>query len=420
MYIAGSCVTIRMLNSIQIYQFIRFGTTLFAFWVLSRIFPTEQVGMVEKTLLVANISTFFWLQTVQTHFLKKNTFSYYHYATFIVYASVCISIGILIYSFWNSQYVFSGLYVLFYPFGTLLEMYWIAQKKSKMLVRYSIIFYGIWTATVALTTYFSHSLFWVYTVWILVLLMRTIFCAVYIPFRFVKLNSSFFNSLVWLMLTFLVAGSAEYIDGFLTDALFGKSQLAQFRYGAREIPIFLILANSLSLWITQIIAQNHTENFNQILGQVRRKSSQYLIFSTGISALLVLVSTPVYRYVYGVAYVSASMVFDIILLLVVSRFIFSNSILLGLGLDKIQFRIACIELVINVILSVAGAYFWGIYGIAAATVIAYFMEKVFLAIYLYRKKGINPASYIPIYLVIVCYLLLLSILGIKYSSVYSF
>lgn len=409
-----------MLGSIQIYQFVRFGSTLFVFWVFSRIFSVEEVGITEKSLLVANFFTFFWLQAIQTHFLKKNTYSYNHYASFILFVSFCAGTSMLIYSFWNSMYVFSGLYVLFYPLGTLLEMYWIAKKNSKMLVKYSIIFYGIWVVSMSMTAYFSHSLKMVYVVWISILCIRAVFCGVYIPFRFVKLDSAFFRSLVWLILTFLVAGSAEYIDGFLTDALFGKAQLAQLRYGAREIPVFVILANSLSLWITQNTAQSSTENFNEILRQVKRKSSQYLIFGAGISAMFMLISTPAYRFVYGDAYLPASKIFDIMLLLVVSRFIFSNSILLGMGLDKVQFRITCIELVINIIFSLAGAYLWGIYGIAIATVIAYFAEKVLLAVYLYRKKGINPILYIPVSLVVVCYLLLVAILGLKYSSVFSF
>jgi O-antigen/teichoic acid export membrane protein len=217
------------------------------------------------------------------------------------------------------------------------------------------------------------------------------------------------------MLTFLIAGSAEYTDGFLVDFLFGKEVLAQFRYGAREIPVFIILANSLSLWITQNIAHTTRENIKEILALVKRKSTQYMIAGTGISILFMLVSTPAYRYVYGNAYTPSSVIFDIMLLLVVSRFIFSNSILLGLGMDKIQFKVTCIELAINVILSVVLAYFWGIYGVAVATVIAYFFEKMLLAIYLYRKKQIRPTLYTSLILIVSCYTLLLSTLAIKYG-----
>lgn len=414
-YIAGFCSLLCMLSRIQIYQFIRFGSTLFVFWVFSRIFSVQDVGRIEKILLTANFCTFFWLQAVQTHFLKKNAYSYNHYASFILLVSLCVGASILLYSLWNRIYVFSGLYVLFYPFGTLLEMYWIAQKNYKMLIRYSVVFYGIWVVAVSLTAYFLHSLFWVYAVWITIFLIRAVFCAVHIPFRFVKVERTFLGSLTWLMLTFLVAGSAEYIDGFLTDALFGKTELAQLRYGAREIPIFVIVANSLSLWITQNVAQSSVDNLNQVLREVKRKSSQYLIVGTIVSVVFMLISTPVYRYVYGEAYVSACVVFDIMLLLVVSRFIFSNSILLGLGLDKVQFIVTCIELAANVVFSLFGAYVWGIYGIAAATVIAYFAEKTMLAIYLHQKKQIHFTLYASLPLVVLCYLVFVCVLILKYK-----
>jgi len=404
-----------MLNSIQIYQFIRFTSTLFVFWVLSRLFSVEEVGIAEKTLLVANLTTFFWLQAIQTHFLKKNLYSYNHYATFILIASFCTGAGIFLYSLWNSNYVFSGLYVLFYPFGTLLEMYLIAQQKNKRLIQYSIWFYSIWLISVSITAYLSMSLQMVYGVWIGVLAFRVIFCAVYVPFKYVRLNKDFFHSLTWLMLTFLVAGSAEYTDGFLVDFLFGKEVLAQFRYGAREIPVFIILASSLSLWITQNIAHTTRENIKEILALVKRKSTQYMIAGTGISILFMLVSTPAYRYVYGNAYTPSSVIFDIMLLLVASRFIFSNSILLGLGMDKIQFKVTCIELAINVILSIVLAYFWGMIGVAVATVIAYLSEKVLLAMYLYKIKGIKPSLYMSVGLVVSCYTLLLSTLAIKHG-----
>lgn len=415
MYIARFCILIHMLGGIQIYQFIRFGSTLFIFWALSRIFSIEQIGITEKNLLIANFVTFFWLQAIQTHFLKKNTYSYNHYASFILLISTFASVSILLCSFWNRMYIFSGLYVLFYPFGTLLEMYWIGQAKNKSLIQYSIFFYGTWMIVITLTAYLSHSLWTVYGAWIGILVIRMIFCVIYIPFHFVKLRRSFFNSLSWLMLTFLVAGSAEYIDGFLVDFFFNKEILAQFRYGAREIPIFIIMANSLSLWITQSIAHSKKEKLNEVLHKVKHRSSQYLVFSVSISILLICISTPVYGYVYGSQYIQSSFVFDIMLLLVVSRFIFSNSILLGLGLDKIQFMITCIELFVNVLFSIIGAYFWGMYGVAMATVVAYLIEKMMLATYLYRKKQIKPTFYVSIPFVFISYLLMLSVLWVKYS-----
>lgn len=403
-----------MLNSIHIYQFIRFGSNLFVFWVFSRVFSIGQVGIIEKSVLLANLCTFFWLQAIQTHFLKKNAYSYHHYASLILILSVSIGLTILMYSLWNSLYFFSGLYVLFYPFGTLLEMYWIAEQNSKKLIKYSILFYGIWTISITLTAYFFRSMQMVYCVWIGILCLRAVFFAVYTSFKHVKLNYVFLKSLLWLTLTFLVTGSTEYIDIFLVDFIFGKEALAQFRYGAKEIPIFLILANSMSLWTTQNTTNATSENFTKVLSHVKRKSAQYLIMGTGVSILLMLISTVVFRYVYGKEYLPSSVILDIMLLLVLSRFIFSNSILLGLGLDKVQFVITCIEVGLNLVLSLIGAHFWGMYGIAAATVVAYLMEKMLLAAYLYVKKRISPFAYIPVFLVIVCYAGLFCTLVIKY------
>ncbi|MCS7028557.1 MAG: polysaccharide biosynthesis C-terminal domain-containing protein [Bacteroidia bacterium] len=406
-----------MLSSIQIYQIIRFSSTLLVFWVFSRTFSITEVGFIEKNLLIANVCTFFWLQAVQTHFLKKQTYSYDEYASFILLTSLSIGIILLVYSFWHKVYLFSALYIFFYPFGTLIEMYWIAQQQSKSLIYYSVIFYGLWIVLMIATTYFFRSLWITYSVWIASLFLRSIFCLVRVSFRLRFLSFDFLKSLSWLMLTFAIGGSAEYIDGFLIDFLFGKEVLAQFRYGARELPIFVILANGISLWATQQVALSTDSHFEQTLLAIKKKSTKYLVVGTFISVLLICVSRPLYIYVYGAQYLASSIVFDIMLVIVVSRFIFSNSVLLGLSLDKVQLVITSVELVLNVVLSVVLARFWGMYGVAIATVIAYLLEKVLLAVYLQRKKNVAFWKYASISTIMLSYILLVGTLVVKYSFI---
>ncbi|MCS7076277.1 MAG: polysaccharide biosynthesis C-terminal domain-containing protein [Bacteroidia bacterium] len=404
-----------MLRSIQIYQIIRFSSTLLIFWTFSRVFSTTQVGVIEKNLLIANVSTFFWLQAIQTHFLKKQTYTYNEYASFILLVSACVSTPLLIYSSWHKVYLFSGLYVLFYPFGTLIEMYLIAQKQNKSLIYYSSIFYGMWLILMIVATLLYRSLCVTYGVWIAILFFRSLFCIIYIPLRLRSINLDFLSNLSWLMLTFAIGGGAEYIDGFLIDFLFDKGTLAQFRYGARELPVFVVLANGVSLWATQQVAHSTNTTLEQVLLTIKQKSTKYLLLNTLLSVMLICISRPLYMYVYGKDYLPSSVVFDITLVIVVSRFTFPNSILLGLNLDKVQFIITCIELILNFILSVILVQFWGMYGVAIATVVAYLIEKVLLAAYMHQRTGVAFYKYISLSTVLLSYVVVVGTLIVKYT-----
>jgi peptidoglycan biosynthesis protein MviN/MurJ (putative lipid II flippase) len=59
-------------------------------------------------------------------------------------------------------------------------------------------------------------------------------------------------------------------------------------------------------------------------------------------------------------------------------------------------RAAFVEIVLNVSLSLYLVQFYGLTGIALATVIVYVIEKVYLIGYLYSKLKIKPSQYIPV------------------------
>ena len=50
-----------------------------------------------------------------------------------------------------------------------------------------------------------------------------------------------------LVITSLISGSAQYIDGIIVSAVYRHPErFARFRYGAKEFPLALMLANGLS------------------------------------------------------------------------------------------------------------------------------------------------------------------------------
>jgi Na+-driven multidrug efflux pump len=99
---------------------------------------------------------------------------------------------------------------------------------------------------------------------------------------------------------------------------------------------------------------------------------------------------------YNKDLVEGYQVFNIYLLLIISRMIFPQTVIMGLMKNRVFYLISTNYLIINLILS-----FWfvqlglGLRGIAYATVISYIIEKIMLVIYC-KTQGVDVKKYTPI------------------------
>ena len=82
---------------------------------------------------------------------------------------------------------------------------------------------------------------------------------------------------------------------------------------------------------------------------------------------------------------------------------------------EIMTEFAGAELILNIILSLVGLYFFGIVGIAAATVIAYMVEKLILLIYCQQNLGIPAQAYTQIVVWGIASAVMLSAWILKYT-----
>jgi O-antigen/teichoic acid export membrane protein len=114
------------------------------------------------------------------------------------------------------------------------------------------------------------------------------------------------------------------------------------------------------------------------------------------SIILILTSKFLFPIVFNPDFVESSLIFNIYLLIIITRFLFTRIVLIGLKNTKPIFWSSLWEIVINVVLSVIFIQFWGIAGVAIATVISYFFEKLYLVIYVKAKYGISPKEYLNV------------------------
>ena len=198
-----------------------------------------------------------------------------------------------------------------------------------------------------------------------------------------------------LGLAALLSYSATYLDSYLVEEFFPED-FANFRYGAKELPLVLLLANSLSIVqsgeVSEAIGKGKVA---EALAALKAGSLRLMHLLFPISTLLLFASDLLFEFAFGPAFAGAVLIFDIYLLLVIPRLLFPQSALRGYKHTRLMGRSAAIELAANVALSLLGLYLFGIAGIAAATVIAYLLEKAILIFYCKNQLQLSFSQYTP-------------------------
>ena len=208
-----------------------------------------------------------------------------------------------------------------------------------------------------------------------------------------RMSKDFLLKAMPIMFSILLAGSMEYINSYIVKYNFAEDQFAIFRYGARELPIFLIFANSLSnIFSGEIARYNQEGKIDEGLAKLKQSGVKLMRWMFPLSILLMYVSPYMFKYLYNDEFIEGYKIFNIYLLLIISRMLFPQTVIMGLMKNRIFYLISTNYLVINGLLVFWFIYLFGITGIAYATVISYLIEKIMLVIYC-RMEGINLKRY---------------------------
>ena len=191
----------------------------------------------------------------------------------------------------------------------------------------------------------------------------------------------------------ILSGIAPIYDSWLVQRFYeDKSIFAIFRYGAREFPLTVTLAIGLGTALVPLVSQN----LSQGVKEIRLRSKRLYPYIFGTSALLLLGSKYFFPLVFNESSAASAPVFNIYILLIISRMIYPQTIMLGQKRTKALLYIAILELMINIFVSLALAFKFGLLGIAAGTVIAFSSEKIMQIIYLKLKRGISIHHYVDV------------------------
>lgn len=204
-----------------------------------------------------------------------------------------------------------------------------------------------------------------------------------------------------LIFNMLLGSIMDFIDGWFVVRYYEAAYFPVFRYGARELPFSTLLFSSLSAAMIPVLIKDGFDS-----ADVRRRVNRLMHVLFPVSIVGMLVSPILFPWVYSSAFRESAFIFNIYLLILSSRVLMPQTYNFALHQHKIIIWSGIVEIIVNIGLSYWWMKLWGVYGLAFATVVAYFVQKVILICFNFWKNDIPVSRYIDIrYYLLYCVLL---------------
>jgi O-antigen/teichoic acid export membrane protein len=313
----------------------------------------------------------------------KNNFSVFHYTGNVPYLNLLL------------------LYILLSSPVCLIEYIYLLNNRSYRIFQYGLITFTAQMILIIAPILLGKDIIWsiwgllgitaIRWVWLLILLRR--YTEMKISFEFMKEHLYLGTPLI---LTSLISGSAQYTDGVIISAVYRDPAIfAWFRYGAKEFPLVLMLANGLS---NAMLPEFSTrEKMKESLAKIRVKSKRLMHLLFPSAMLMMLFTRWIYPRMFNPEFHKSAGIFLVYSLLIIPRLIFPQTVIVGRKKTHITLIAAILELALNIPLSLLMIKWgYGLVGVALSTFIVYTISKIFLVGYLWVKMNIKPSEYIPV------------------------
>lgn len=401
-------------SALQWYQLLRFGSVILLSILLARS-PLGDAGVAgfERLLYLGQVMTFFWLNPWLEGMLpviptldqeRKKVFLFNLFVLFSLFALVVSGslyfggayLGKLLTRQWSIEGIRMYAWVMLFDLPSYLVLhFYVIEKKHQALLVYAGVTFSSWLIAIALPVWLGYSLetgIWLWSLaaflrwcWLLVLVKRMTLPKIKptVIWSFIVLSYP-------LMLYAIMSGVAPLFDNWLIQWFFhNDQQFAQFRIGARELPLGIALAGG----ITAALSLEMASDLNTALPVLKNSGRKMMHWLFPLSLGLMFAAPYLFQWFYGNSLSAASAVFQTFLLIACSRVLLPNPIVLGLRRNRTISMVALLELIANVGLSFLLIRWWGLVGVALGTVIAFWLEKVVLMALLWYRHNIPPGAY---------------------------
>ncbi|MEN8120486.1 MAG: polysaccharide biosynthesis C-terminal domain-containing protein [Bacteroidota bacterium] len=403
------------INSLQFFHLLRYAANILISVLLAKSYlSTKEIGIYESFLFYFSIFTFFWLtgliQGILSINKKEGDQKYLRILIFngfilsLVFSLLTVLLSLLflpdLFSTETSELtMLFVVYLILTPSTWLIEYIILLNKQYRKLILYGLLNFILQIIMVGMIPIIGLPLFWIFYGMLVVTIIKWFILSYMLYNRFsesisLKISKQILKTSWPLIITAILTSSAVFIDGLLINLKFDESQFAIFRYGAKEFPIFILMATSFSNSL--LMRFSGTKEINPVLHEIKHESGKMIKTLFPVSIILLLISQHLYPLVFNPDFLESYRIFDIYLLLVVSRFVFPQTIFIGLQKTDFVLKAGFLELVINIISSIILIQYFGIIGVAYGTIIAFYFEKILLIYYAKNKLQIEPSKYINV------------------------
>jgi len=401
----GFFIKLNEVNTLQLFHLMRYGTHFLLTIVLAWFCSKKDIASYETALLVASLVSFFFIsglnQAMVPYFKTQKEPSAFWSALLVLIAMSSIAaIAFIVYLQFFEAAQERRLLWSFLPFLFLnsvayfAEFYLYVVEKRKIMLLYGLVSFGFYFVFVSFGLAWQKDVVFTFYLMIFWALSKCIFLLFimpsYVPPQWVSFQALWKKSLP-LVTSLFLGGSLVHILNLYIKHYFTIEEFVVFRYGSREFPLLLILANGFSMAYSGILSNNMPDHRKNFLSAYKRLFWQCF----PIAILLMWLSNFLFSYLYGASFAMAAKIFNVFLLLILARLLFPQTLLLALGKQRYFYFCSLVELFLGMLMAIWLGSIFGLIGIAYGILIAYLVEKLLL-VYFLRKSKVNYIFWIPL------------------------
>ncbi|PHN01760.1 lipopolysaccharide biosynthesis protein [Flavilitoribacter nigricans] len=402
-------------KALQAYHLMRQGATILIAVLLTKTgLATQVIGTYEMLFYLGTLVSAFWIQGLVQGFLseyprlpetEQRQLITNAYGAFLLLGLLISAVMILGKNYllpWLTgqpeldyyQLFFVYLALNFPPF--LLENFFLLWKRPQQNFFYGLISFLPMVAVVVIPPWLSLDFVYSFYGLIVLAACRHLYLLYFVIRRGNwQLRTDLLRRWWWislpLILYALLAGINVSFDSWLVGQYYrgDETQFAIFRYGARELPFVIALSAALGTALVPRVA----DQLELALSEIKSKSRKLFHLLFPVSIGLMLTSKWLFPWVFNADFRDSVLIFNIFLLVIISRLIFSRTILVGLQDNRVILIISLVELLANILLS-----WWlirqvGLPGVAWGTLLAITLEKILITGYVYYRYRIPWQRY---------------------------
>lgn len=378
--------------------------------ILVQSMSLESVGAFEIIFFTMNLFSFFWIGGVKNSMLSQisdqlpeRAKAFFSYLVLIGLMSFVFAVIAIIYYQQDSEFphLYSGILLFFALFfnapSQLTDVVLYLQKKYQSIVYYSLIVHISQIVIVGVTAYYTGDwlvvlmsfVVWAFAKWLILIIVFAKTIKVHFDWSNYRI---YWSSSMYLILFALIGGCMEYVDGVLVEQYFTKADFAIFKYGAREFPLSLLLVTAISASMMPLAAID----IDSAKKNVKIEISKVLRILFVSSSILMFLTPYAYEWVYSQDFVFSSLIFNMYLLILVTRVLVPQVFLYTDSRKRYLIYIGILELIVNISLSIVLIPHMGMIGIVLATMVSYILEKVLSLIVIKKLLDIDISDLIPV------------------------